>query len=249
MYPSELAKTTLIIGVWLYVADTEETVEIALTQRKALYLGFSMKFACSSSHRHIQLFENRFFEIFTVFPLVGFLLLWPVLLLTIVVARVSTAPMGWALLLVLPGWLTWTAAEYALHRYVFHFAPQSALMREVIFVIHGNHHADPNDPARNLMPPIISVPVAGLIWALCVWAMGAAGTWFFLGFIGGYVVYDLIHYCCHQFAMKGKFARMLKEHHMHHHFHANKGNYAITGMIWDRLLSTRISSHKTEAQG
>ncbi len=206
-----------------------------------------MTFLRPRNNRHIQLFENRFLELFTVFPLAAFLLLWPVLLAVIAAVGAFTAPSGWAFLLVVPGWLTWTATEYALHRYVFHFEPRSAAMREVIFVIHGNHHSDPNDPLRNLMPPIVSIPVGGLIWALSVWAFGAAGTWFFLGFIAGYVAYDLVHYCCHQYPMSGRFARMLKTHHMHHHFHANEGNYAITGMIWDRLLSTRIASRQTEA--
>lgn len=206
-----------------------------------------MTFLRPRSNKSIQLFENRFFEFFTVFPLAAFLLLWPLLIALVAIVGAFTAPLGWAILLVVPGWLAWTATEYALHRYVFHYEPRSKLMREVIFVIHGNHHADPNDLLRNLMPPIVSIPLGGLIWAMCVGVFGAAGTWFFLGFIGGYVIYDLVHYCCHQFPMKGRIARMLKAHHMHHHFHANEGNYAITGMIWDRVLSTRITAKKIEA--
>jgi sterol desaturase/sphingolipid hydroxylase (fatty acid hydroxylase superfamily) len=200
----------------------------------------------SARHRSIQLFENRFFEFFTVFPLVGFLVMWPVLMALIAGTALYFAPTRWAIGLVLLGWFGWTAVEYMLHRFVFHLEPRSKLLQQVVFVIHGNHHADPNDPLRNLMPPIVSVPLGCLIWALFVSVMGVQGSWVFLGFVTGYFVYDLVHYCCHQFPMKGALARMLKVHHMRHHFYHDGGNYAITGMIWDRLLSTRITTQKTE---
>jgi len=99
----------------------------------------------------------------------------------------------------------------------------------------------PNDPLRNLMPPIVSLPVAGLVWAALVTLAGPAGNWLFLGWISGYVAYDLVHYACHQWPMKGRLARMLKTHHMRHHHLHEDGNYAITGMMWDRLFRTRIA--------
>lgn len=148
----------------------------------------------------------------------------------------------WAVPLIIAGVVTWTLTEYALHRFVFHFEPRSPALQQAIFVIHANHHADANDPLRNLMPPIVSIPVGLAIWALSVWALGLEGTWFFLGFMSGYVAYDLVHFACHQFPMKGRIGRMLKTHHMRHHHLKVDGNYAITGMIWDRIFSTRISS-------
>jgi sterol desaturase/sphingolipid hydroxylase (fatty acid hydroxylase superfamily) len=33
---------------------------------------------------------------------------------------------------------------------------------------------------------------------------------------------------------------MLKTHHMHHHHLREEGNFAITGMMWDRLFRTRV---------
>jgi sterol desaturase/sphingolipid hydroxylase (fatty acid hydroxylase superfamily) len=205
-----------------------------------------MKPARRPPHQHLQLFENRFFEFFTVFPLSGFLVLWPLILVAIGVTAAFFAPTWWAPVLAAAGWLAWTAVEYALHRFVFHLHPRSERLQQIVFVIHGNHHADPNDPLRNLMPPIVSLPLGALIWAACVYLAGPQASWFFLGFVFGYVVYDLVHYCCHQSAMKGPLARMLKTHHMRHHFYHVEGNFAITGMIWDRLLSTRIASHKAE---
>lgn len=205
-----------------------------------------MRFTRPPSNRHIQLFENRFFEFFTVFSLNAFLSLWLFLMAALTGVAFAYAPPEMAFVLIVLGWVMWTLVEYALHRFVFHLQPRSQRLQQLIFLIHGNHHANPNDPLRNLMPPIISVPLASLIWGACVLALGAQGTWLFLGFMIGYVLYDLVHYCCHQFPMKGTLAGKLKAHHMRHHFHREGGNYAITGMIWDRMLSTRIASNKTE---
>ncbi len=138
------------------------------------------------------------------------------------------------------GLVLWTLTEYVLHRFVFHWQPASALMEQFVFIMHGNHHAVPNDPLRNLMPPMVSLPVGGLVWAGLVALAGPAGNWLFLGWMSGYVAYDLVHYACHQWPMKGRLARMLKTHHMHHHHLREEGNFAITGMMWDRLFRTRV---------
>lgn len=194
--------------------------------------------------RRIQLFQNGYLERLTVLSAAGFLVLWAMALPAIAIVGVITAPTVWALPFVFLGLVVWTIVEYVLHRFIFHFEPQSALLKQAIFVIHGNHHADPNDPLRNLMPPIVSLSVGGLIWLLSLWGFGLIGTWFFLGFMVGYVAYDLVHYACHQFPMKGRVARAVKRHHMRHHHFKVGGNYAITGMIWDRVFSTRISSSR-----
>jgi len=205
-----------------------------------------MKHARRPLQQQLRLFENPFFEFFTVFPVKGFLVLWPAVIVLVAAVAAYRAPTWWAPLLFAAGWIVWTATEYALHRFVFHLEPKSPRLQQIVFVIHGNHHADPNDPLRNLMPPIVSLPLGALIWALCVALMGPQGSWFFLGFVVGYAVYDLVHYCCHQAPMRQGFRRMLKVHHMRHHFHPDGGNYAITGMVWDRLLSTRVTNQKTE---
>jgi len=194
----------------------------------------------------IRLFQNAFLERLTVISAIGFMALWAVLLPLIALAGMNSAPTLWALPLAVLGVVLWTVTEYALHRFVFHFEPRSALLKQVIFVIHGNHHADSNDPLRNLMPPIVSLPVCGAIWALSIWIFGPSGTWFLLGFMLGYVTYDLVHYACHQLPMKGRIARVLKTHHMRHHHLRARGNYAITGMIWDRIFATRISAVRAE---
>lgn len=192
----------------------------------------------------IQLFRSASLERLTVISAPVFIVLWFILLPAIAIVGTQFASTFWAPAYGVAGLIVWTVTEYALHRFVFHFESNSQFLQRVIFIIHGNHHADSNDPLRNLMPPIISIPVGGLIWVLSIWAFGPSGTWFLLGFMTGYVGYDLVHYACHQWPMKGRLARMLKVHHMRHHYLHTQGNYAITGMLWDRILQTRISSAK-----
>lgn len=188
------------------------------------------------------LFRNARLERLTVISMRRFVVLWTALLPAIAIVALTYAPTFWAPTLIALGWLVWSLTEYLLHRFVFHFEPRSTLLQRAVFIIHGNHHADSNDPLRNLMPEIISVPVGAMIWAVVVAVAGPVGTWFVLGFMVGYVVYDLVHYACHQFAMKGRLGRMLKVHHMHHHHLRANGNFAITGMLWDRVFGTRIPS-------
>ncbi len=194
------------------------------------------------SSQRARLFEAEWVERFTFVSAREFALLWAVLLPAIAFTAWMTARTWWAIPLVFGGVVVWTATEYALHRYVFHFEPRSELLQKFVYIIHGNHHSHPNDPLRNLMPPVVSIPVAGLIWLALVAAIGPQGSWAFLGFMVGYVIYDLVHFACHQRPMKGRLANALKVHHMRHHHFKVDGNFAITGMIWDRLLSTRISS-------
>lgn len=190
--------------------------------------------------RQVRLFESRWLESLTVISVPIFLILWGMTLPFIAWAAWSMAGTGRTMLLLPVGVLVWTMVEYALHRFVFHWTAGSALGEQFVFVMHGNHHEVPNDPLRNLMPPIVSLPIAALIWGAMLLLLGPGGSWMFLGFMIGYVAYDLVHYACHQWPMRGRVARALKLHHMRHHHLDHSGNYAITGMIWDRVFGTRI---------
>lgn len=191
------------------------------------------------SQSRIRLFENRWVERLTVISAPEFIALWTVGL-GLLVWNASRFEVAMPALVVAVGVVVWTLTEYALHRYVFHWQPRWRAMQQFVYVLHGNHHTQPNDPLRNLMPPIVSLPLAGAIWAAMVVLAGPSGHWLFLGFMAGYVSYDLVHYATHQWPMTGRLARMLKVHHMRHHHLKQPGNYAITGIFWDRLFGSRI---------
>src|SRR5271163_272764 len=58
------------------------------------------------------------------------------------------------------GLLFWTATEYSLHRFVFHFVPKARWGQRLHFIFHGVHHDFPNDRLRLVMPPSVSIPLA-----------------------------------------------------------------------------------------
>ncbi len=188
----------------------------------------------------LVLFENQALEKLTVISVRWFALVWSLLLPLIALAGWGAVSVFEGLALVGAGLLLWTLFEYFAHRYLFHWETSWRFARDLVFVIHGNHHEQPRDVLRNLMPPIISVPVGLAIWALLYALAGHAGTWMLLGFMTGYVLYDITHYACHQWPMRSGLGRMLKRHHMRHHFNDEGGNFAITALFWDRVFGTRV---------
>ncbi len=194
--------------------------------------------------QRIRLFNNERLEKLTLISPRVFALNWAILLPLI--AWVGWGRTGfWAGLgLFAAGLLIWTLFEYAMHRYLFHLKVEWPAVKWFVFLIHGNHHDNPNDPMRDMMPLSVSLPVAALVWGACLMLLGGPGTWLFLGFILGYVVYDTVHYASHQWPMRGKLASALKRHHMRHHYVDEHGNYAISAIFWDRLFGSMVRSLK-----
>lgn len=213
-----------------------------------MHLVLSSMGAMASRNQHdgqIRLFRNERLESLTRISLPGFLVVWAIALPLIAWTALGTADLAGAIALVALGIGVWSLFEYAMHRFLFHWESRNAFVRGCVFVMHGNHHDLPNDATRNLMPPIASFPIAGVVWAVCHLVAGAGANWTFFGFMLGYFAYDLVHYACHQWPMRGRFAQMMKRHHMRHHHVAVGGNYAITALFWDRVLGTRITSLKS----
>lgn len=186
----------------------------------------------------IKLFDNRWLDQLTVISAPVFISVWAAGLVLIAwAAAKANSPYP---LLIVPGVLLWTLVEYAMHRYFFHWQPKSEKLQQLVFIMHGNHHAVPNDRLRNLMPLVVSMPVGALIWTGMVALAGPSGNWLFMGFAIGYVFYDLVHYTCHQQSMNSRLGRALKLHHMHHHYQRETGNYSITLIFWDRVFGTAL---------
>lgn len=199
--------------------------------------------------RSLRLFRSQKLERLSVISLRAFLLTWAVALPLIAWIGVAISGSGLFIApLLLIGIVVWSLFEYAMHRFAFHWTSDVPFIRGTIFVLHGNHHVNSNDPLRNLMPPIVSMPIAAVVWGLSVLALGPYGTWLFLGFISGYVVYDVIHFGCHQWPMKKGLAAVVKRHHMRHHHGNEAGNFAITTPLWDRLFGTMITTLKGRSE-
>lgn len=194
-------------------------------------------------HR-VRLFRNDLLERFTLISPVAFAVTWTVFLAIAIWASWGVAGPAAAIGLVCVGLTIWSLFEYAMHRFIFHLELKSRLGKALIFLTHGNHHAIPNDPMRNIMPPIVSVTISCGVWALLYAAFGAVGSVIFLGFGIGYVTYDCVHYACHQLPMRGPVLRQLHRHHIRHHHAREDGNYAITAIFWDWVFRTEVPSKR-----
>jgi dihydroceramide fatty acyl 2-hydroxylase len=137
------------------------------------------------------------------------------------------------------GYLFWTLTEYWLHRVVFHFEPENGIGARLHWIIHGVHHDHPNDPMRLVMPPSVSVPLAVLfVWVFSL-VIGSPGFLpFGAGFLGGYLLYDMLHYHVHHHRPRTVLGRRLRELHMRHHFQNHERGFGVSFPVWDHVFRT-----------
>lgn len=143
--------------------------------------------------------------------------------------------------LILLGIGVWTLTEYTLHRFIFHYRPKTKFGERMHFIFHGVHHDYPNDSKRLVMPPSVSLPLAALFFFLFQSMLGNVYVApFFVGFIGGYLFYDMTHYAVHHFNMKNKFWLSIKKHHMRHHYQDASKGYGVSSPVWDDIVGTNF---------
>jgi sterol desaturase/sphingolipid hydroxylase (fatty acid hydroxylase superfamily) len=146
------------------------------------------------------------------------------------------------------GLFVWTFTEYILHRVVFHFPGKSKLSKQFVYLFHGLHHDDPDDPTRLVMPPVPAILIMALLYFLFGLIVPANFLEVFMSsFIIGYLCYDYIHYATHHFPMKSTVGRYLKKFHLQHHFRHEKAKYGVSSPLWDLILGT-MEGPKEEGQ-
>ena len=149
--------------------------------------------------------------------------------------------------LILAGAIVWTFTEYMLHRFVFHFHATSDLGKRITFMFHGVHHAYPNDTKRLVMPPSVSIPLAiGFFFLFKAILGGISVAPFYIGFIAGYLFYDISHYAIHHFNMHSKFWLAIKNHHMRHHYQNPELGFGVSTPLWDVILKTNYDIKKAD---
>lgn len=194
----------------------------------------------SKLYQSSRLFKNPILEALThVHPSIPFIVWIPVVLYFLVVSRTEAAfDYGSITLYASLGLAFWTLTEYAMHRYVFHFQAKSRAGKYLVFLFHGIHHDEPQDPTRLVMPPVVSISLGILFFYGFKALMGPAGMPFFSGFITGYLIYDYLHFAIHHFRPKTEWGKKLKEHHMKHHFIAHGAKWGVSSSLWDRVFRT-----------
>jgi dihydroceramide fatty acyl 2-hydroxylase len=188
-----------------------------------------------------RMFENPLLErLSRVHPVVPPLIYLPVVTVLLVLA-IGKEDLGVAAVagVFLCGLAFWSLAEYLLHRFVFHFQPDTRWGRRLHFIIHGVHHDYPHDPMRLVMPPSVSVPLAALVFGLFRLVLGPVWSLpFFAGFLVGYLIYDLTHYHIHHHRSDDKLSLAVRRYHYRHHFQQADRGFGVTSPLWDRVFRT-----------
>lgn len=187
-----------------------------------------------------QLFENPLLEKLTrthitvpvtMFLVAGVVLIW------YAYAYTNMAP--WRIgLLFFAGMLTFTFAEYWLHRSVYHIDTDTPAKAKFQYTTHGIHHEYPKDKTRLAMPPILAVLVASTFFGIFFLLMGEAAYAFFPGFIWGYAGYLTVHYCVHAYPPPKNFMKALWINHSVHHYKDGEVVFGVSSPLWDYVFGT-----------
>lgn len=135
------------------------------------------------------------------------------------------------------GLVVWTSTEYIMHRFVFHYHPNSDFGKKVHFIFHGVHHDYPRDKMRLVLPPSVSIPLAAAFYYLFASFLAPQFLFaFFPGFLLGYLIYDMLHYAMHHYNFKSGIMKKVKQHHMLHHYQNPEKGFGVSSSLWDIIL-------------
>lgn len=137
------------------------------------------------------------------------------------------------------GYLIWTLIEYFGHRYLFHWEFPGAFGRRIHLLIHGVHHDHPNDPLRLVMPILLSGPIMIIAWFVATLLFGVPLRYpGLMGFIIGYLAYDMVHYYTHHATPTTKLGLTLRRLHLMHHFRDHDKGFGVSAPYWDFVFGT-----------
>ncbi len=185
------------------------------------------------------MFESNLFERFSrAHPLTPALLYLPLVALATWLALRQQTP-GFVVLEALAGYITWTVAEYWLHRTLFHLPVVGPKSARLAFLLHGVHHDSPWDETRLVMPAGSSLTWCALTLA-AFRALFGVHMWAPLaGFVLGYVVYDELHWYVHAGRPSSRLGRWLRREHLLHHFKDPTTRFGVSCPWLDYVFGTR----------
>jgi sterol desaturase/sphingolipid hydroxylase (fatty acid hydroxylase superfamily) len=138
----------------------------------------------------------------------------------------------------LAGLLIWTLFEYVMHRFSFHHAPSTRLEVALAYLMHGVHHAYPDDSRRWMMPLVVTLPISAAIVLVARAAGGISALPLVAGFLHGYLLYDTVHHTIHRGANRSRIVRWLRKHHMQHHYATPDKRFGVSSPLWDLVFRT-----------
>ncbi|MGZ3789823.1 MAG: sterol desaturase family protein [Bacteriovorax sp.] len=195
--------------------------------------------------QRVRIFENDFLERLTLVKWQTIFMVWPPVIIFLIYFgnahhQLSLAQNITSLFL---GVLSWTFAEYMIHRFPFHWSPKSKWGKQLVYSMHGNHHDDPFDPLRGVMPIVPAIFYITILYGLFSLFIPSPFLYiFFGGFLIGYLMYDGIHYFTHHAKPKSKMGKYLRRVHLVHHVHEDS-MFGISSPLWDLVFGTYIKKN------
>ncbi len=135
------------------------------------------------------------------------------------------------------GLLSWSFAEYLLHRFFYHKISDASYDKGLQYVFHGIHHGYPSDKTKIVLPPVPSLLIAGILFSLFYLMMGRYAFSFGPGFMIGYSLYMWIHYIVHVYPMPKRFNFWWKHHNIHHYQQHDRA-FGVSSPVWDYVFQT-----------
>jgi sterol desaturase/sphingolipid hydroxylase (fatty acid hydroxylase superfamily) len=130
----------------------------------------------------------------------------------------------------LAGFLFWGLLEYAIHGALAH------RWRSFVAPLHRNHH---RDPQHVFSSPFAVLPVALLLFgAAALVASPRCAAAFVGGTFAGFCRYEWMHWRFHFRAPRSARERLLRSHHLAHHFCDSRAYHGVTSRFWDRVFGT-----------
>ena len=132
------------------------------------------------------------------------------------------------------GFLSWSFVEYLVHGILAHRT------RTFVTPLHGAHH---KDPRAVFTSPVAWIPGALAVLGVAWLAAGPAPALAFTaGLLLGFARYEYVHWRFHFRTPRSARERMLRSHHLAHHFRDARSYHGVTTRFWDRVLGTLPAS-------
>jgi 4-hydroxysphinganine ceramide fatty acyl 2-hydroxylase len=151
--------------------------------------------------------------------------------------------------MIILGMFWWSFTEYTFHRFFFHgedywmhYIPHNKWVFTGHFMIHGIHHAFPQDRYRLVFPPVPGYAILGS-FHYYPWSHIIPEKYFYILFIGwliGYIAYDEFHYFMHHSNPKSGYMKDMKLYHMQHHYKFGTIGFGVSSKFWDYVFKSDI---------
>ncbi len=143
------------------------------------------------------------------------------------------------------GVVVYSLVEYLMHRFLYHWEPDNKFIRFITADVgrhHMRHHREPADykAAINAVQAPVVLLSSALAAVVLVLPEPLKAAWLASVVAGSmnYIAQELIHFGTHHMPMDNRLLKIVKRHHMLHHYRGENSNFGLFWTFWDRLLGT-----------